>query len=146
MSPQSGWGSAPREFLDNGKTERECVTEIVRQAEEAGYRNLQACIEENTPLHAGDKVYAVCMKKSVVLFQIGSKPLTDGMNILGAHIDSPRMDVKQNPLYEDTAERSEEMYPFPGADGIFPPAGDCNDPYSGCIPVYDQDHASVEFQ
>ena len=93
---------AYREFLDNGKTERECVTEIVRQAEEAGYRNLQACIEENTPLHAGDKVYAVCMKKSVVLFQIGSKPLTDGMNILGAHIDSPRMDVKQNPLYEDT--------------------------------------------
>ena len=77
---------AYREFLDNGKTERECVTEIVRQAEEAGYRNLQACIEENTPLPAGDKVYAVCMKKSVVLFQIGSKPLTDGMNILGAHL------------------------------------------------------------
>ena len=90
-----------RAFLDHGKTERERVKESVRQAEEAGYVSLDTYVKENRALKPGDKVYAVCMKKAIALFQIGTKPLTEGMNILGAHIDSPRLDVKQNPLYED---------------------------------------------
>lgn len=91
-----------RSFLDQGKTERECVTESVRQAEAAGYRDLSGIIQAKEGLKAGDKVYQVCMGKSIALFQIGSEPLERGMRILGAHIDSPRMDIKQNPLYEDT--------------------------------------------
>ena len=89
-----------REFLDNGKTERECVKEIVRQAEDHGYRDLKKIIKNKESLAAGDKVYAVWMNKTVAMFNIGKKKLEKGMNILGAHIDSPRMDVKQNPLYE----------------------------------------------
>ena len=89
-----------REFLDNGKTERECVKEIVRQAEENGYKDLKKIIKNKEKLEAGDKVYAVWMNKTVAMFNIGKKKLEKGMNILGAHIDSPRMDVKQNPLYE----------------------------------------------
>ena len=67
-----------------------------------GYKNLEDCISEGTTLKAGDKVYADCMGKAFVMFQLGKKPLEEGMNILGAHIDSPRIDVKQNPLYEDS--------------------------------------------
>lgn len=91
-----------KEFLDNGKTERECIDEIVTEIEREGYVELEAAIAENRTLKAGDKVYHVHMNKSIAMFQIGEKPLTDGMNILGAHIDSPRIDVKQNPLYEDS--------------------------------------------
>ena len=91
-----------RKFLDTGKTERECVKESIRLAEEAGYKNLHKVIAKGKKLKEGDKVYAVCMKKTLVLFQIGKKPLEEGMAILGAHIDSPRLDIKQNPLYEDT--------------------------------------------
>lgn len=91
-----------RHFLDDGKTERECVSQSVRIAEQAGYRNLADVIEEGGKLTAGDKVYSVNMNKSIALFQIGRQPLEKGMAILGAHIDSPRMDIKQNPLYEDT--------------------------------------------
>lgn len=87
--------------LDEGKTERECVKVTVRMLEERGYKSLGSMIEEGAALKAGDKVYAVCMGKSVVAFHIGSRPLEHGMNILGAHIDSPRIDVKQNPLYEN---------------------------------------------
>ena len=87
--------------LDEGKTERECVKVTVRMLEERGYKSLDSMIEEGAALKAGDKVYAVCMGKSVVAFHIGSRPLEHGMNILGAHIDSPRIDVKQNPLYEN---------------------------------------------
>lgn len=90
-----------RDFLDAGKTERECVKEIVRQAKQAGYKELDEVVANGKPLKAGDLVYAVCMDKAVVMFKIGKKPLEEGMNILGAHIDSPRLDVKQNPLYED---------------------------------------------
>lgn len=88
-------------FLDAGKTERECVVEVIKQAKEAGYVDLEEVKKKNQKLKPGDKVYAVCMKKSVVLFQIGTNPIENGMNILGAHIDSPRLDIKQNPLYED---------------------------------------------
>ncbi len=88
-------------FLDNGKTERECIDFIVNQIEQEGYKELNSIIKNGEALHVGDKIYAVCMNKSIAMFQIGSQPLEEGMNILGAHIDSPRMDVKQNPLYED---------------------------------------------
>ena len=90
-----------REFLSNCKTERESVAEAVRQAEAAGYRDLYEVIKNGGTLAAGDKVYAVNMKKAIVLFNIGEEPLEQGMNILGAHIDTCRLDVKQNPLYED---------------------------------------------
>ncbi len=90
-----------REFLDEGKTERECVDYIVNAVEKKGYRELQDVIKKGEKLSTGDKVYAVCMNKSVVMFRIGKKPMAEGMNILGAHIDSPRLDVKQNPLYEE---------------------------------------------
>ena len=87
--------------MDHGKTERECVRTSVEMAEKAGYISLADCIRENKPLKAGDKVYAVYNDKTMILYHIGEEPLEKGMNILGAHIDSPRMDVKQNPLYED---------------------------------------------
>lgn len=93
---------AYRQFLTVGKTERECVREIRRQAEEAGYESLESVLEAGRKLKKGDKIYAICMNKSVALFHIGKEPLEQGMNILGAHIDSPRLDVKQNPLYEDS--------------------------------------------
>ncbi len=91
-----------RKFLDKGKTERECVKEIIKMAEKAGYKDLNKIISKQKKLEAGDKVYAVNMTKSVALFTIGKSSMEQGMNILGAHIDSPRLDVKQNPLYEDT--------------------------------------------
>lgn len=90
-----------REFLDNGKTERECIDSIVNAAEAAGYAELEALIKEGKALKKGDKVYSVQMNKSIAMFQIGSRPMAEGMNILGAHIDSPRLDIKQNPVYED---------------------------------------------
>ena len=91
-----------RAFLDAGKTERECVTELVRDAEANGYVNLETKLAAGEKIQPGDKVYAVGMKKIMALFHVGQEPLEKGMNILGAHIDSPRLDVKQNPLYEDT--------------------------------------------
>lgn len=91
-----------RAFLDNGKTERECVKETIRQAKEAGYKDLQNIIKNGKKLKAGDRVYCSYMDKSIVLFNIGKEPIEEGMNILGAHIDSPRLDIKQNPLYEET--------------------------------------------
>ena len=90
-----------REFLTTCKTERESVKEAVKQAEAAGYRNLTDIIKSGERLTAGAKVYAVNMEKALVLFNIGTEPLEQGMNILGAHIDTCRLDVKQNPLYED---------------------------------------------
>ena len=91
-----------KDFLGNCKTERECVDRIVNEAEENGYMELSKARREGRSLSAGDRVYSVWMNKSVVLFEIGSEPLENGLNILGAHIDSPRLDVKQNPVYEDS--------------------------------------------
>ncbi len=91
-----------REFLDLGKTERECTDYAVEAAEKAGYRNLKQVVKKGDKLKTGDKVYAVGMGKTIALFNIGEDNIEDGMNILGAHIDSPRLDVKQNPLYEDS--------------------------------------------
>ena len=93
--------SSYKACLDEGKTERECVAVARRMAQEKGFKDLKDVIRSREPLKAGDKVYAVCMDKSILLFHIGRKPLQEGMNILGAHIDSPRIDVKQNPLYEN---------------------------------------------
>ncbi|MBR2644651.1 MAG: aminopeptidase [Clostridia bacterium] len=91
-----------RAFLDAGKTERECVNGAIALAKAAGYRNLKDVIANNESLKAGDRVYADCMGKAIMLFIVGKEPMEKGFNIIGAHIDSPRMDLKQNPLYEDT--------------------------------------------
>lgn len=91
-------------FLDKGKTERECVAEAVRLAEAAGYMPLETALRCRRRMIPGDKIYAVCMNKALALFQLGEEPLENGMNILGAHIDSPRVDVKQNPLYESDGQ------------------------------------------
>lgn len=87
-------------YLDHGKTERECIREAVSMAKAAGYRNLQDIIADGEKIGAGDRVYAVCMDKTIALFQIGDEAIESGIHILGAHVDSPRIDVKQNPVYE----------------------------------------------
>ena len=89
------------DFLNKGKTERECADNVVNIIEAAGYKDMAELMKEGAKLKAGDKVYATNMNKAVVMFMIGKEPIENGMNILGAHIDSPRLDVKQNPLYED---------------------------------------------
>ena len=90
-----------KKFISECKTERECVTESIKLAEAHGYRNLEDVIRNQETLKPGDKVYANNMGKTIALFLIGKEPLEKGMKILGAHIDSPRLDLKQNPLYED---------------------------------------------
>ena len=90
------FGEDYRKFLGITKTEREFVKEAEKLAVKAGFKNLDTV----TKLSAGDKVYAVNRKKNLCLFIIGKKPMTEGLNILGAHIDSPRMDLKQHPIYE----------------------------------------------
>ena len=87
-------------FLSKAKTERLCVSESIKEAEKAGFKDLEKLIKAGKKLKAGDKFYAQYMKKTLLLGIIGKEPLTAGSNILGAHIDSPRLDVKQNPLYE----------------------------------------------
>lgn len=88
------------DFISEGKTERECTDLLVKMAEEHGYRDLNEVIRNNETLDVGSKVYAVNMHKSLVTFNIGEDIVNRGMNVLGAHIDSPRIDLKQNPLYE----------------------------------------------
>lgn len=91
-----------KEYISQGKTERRCVDLAVMEAEKRGFISLEDKIRKDEALKPGDKVYAHCMKKSLLLAVIGQEPIENGMNILGAHIDSPRLDLKQNPLYEDT--------------------------------------------
>ena len=88
------------DFLNHGKTERECAELLVKMAKKNGYRDLEDVIRNNETLKKGDKVYAVNMGKMVMMLNIGNDIVNRGMNILGAHIDSPRLDIKQNPLYE----------------------------------------------
>ena len=83
-------------FLSSSKTERACVKESVELAQKAGFQDIQ----DLQSLKAGNKFYVINKDKNLALFIMGEKPLTDGMRILGAHIDSPRLDLKQNPLYE----------------------------------------------
>ncbi len=90
-----------RSFIDHCKTERECAAELVKTAKAAGYADLEQIVREHRPLKPGDRVFRNWMNKSVVMFVVGKQPLADGMQILGAHIDSPRIDLKQNPLYEE---------------------------------------------
>lgn len=89
-----------RKFISENKTERLCVNEGVRLAKEHGFTDLEDYIKEKRELKPNDKVYVVNRGKNIVLFVMGKKPLDEGMRILGAHIDSPRLDVKQNPVYE----------------------------------------------
>ena len=91
-----------RQFISNCKTERECVTALEKVAKEAGFVDLKEVMDKKLSLKAGDKVYANNMGKGLALFVLGKKDLEEGMNILGAHNDSPRMDLKQNPMYEVT--------------------------------------------
>ena len=91
-----------RQFISENKTERECTRTAIEIAKAHGYRDLNDVIKSGETLKAGDKVYAINLDRACVLFNIGTEPMEYGMNILGAHIDSPRVDVKQNPLYEDS--------------------------------------------
>ena len=90
------------DFISECKTERECVEKIVNDIEKEGYIDINNAIKAGKKLKAGDKVYSVKMNKSIIMMNVGSDKLEDGVNILGAHIDSPRLDVKANPLYEDS--------------------------------------------
>ncbi|BCJ97971.1 aminopeptidase [Anaerocolumna chitinilytica] len=90
-----------KKFITDCKTERECVRESIRQAKDEGFQDLKEYIRTGKKLKAGDKLYISNMEKAIALFVIGSQPLEEGLKILGAHIDSPRMDLKQVPLYED---------------------------------------------
>ena len=89
-----------KQFLTIAKTEREATKEIIKRAEEKGYENLEEYISENKRILPGDKIYVNNKGKAVALFNIGTEPITNGMNILGAHIDSPRIDLKANAIYE----------------------------------------------
>ena len=92
-----------RRFISDCKTERECVDEIKKQALQAGFEDMQEVIASGKKLQPGDRVFADNKGKSMALYIIGRQPMEQGLNILGAHIDSPRLDLKQNPLYEDTS-------------------------------------------
>lgn len=89
-----------RRYISENKTERECVKSSIKLAEKAGYVSLETALVEGRALKAGDKVYAASHNKTLMLVNLGRRPMEQGMNILGAHIDSPRLDLKQNPLYE----------------------------------------------
>ena len=89
-----------RKCLDKGKTERECVRTAITLAKETGYRDMKELMQNGERIKPNDKVYIDYMERALILFHAGSAPIEQGMNILGAHIDSPRIDVKQNPLYE----------------------------------------------
>ncbi len=89
-----------KDFLSTCKTERECINWTIKKAEAFGYKSLKALMEQNATLKPGDKVYSVNMDKSILLFVVGKQPIEKGINIVGAHIDSPRLDLKAKPLYE----------------------------------------------
>ncbi len=91
-----------RRFISDCKTERECAARLYADAKAAGFRDLDELIAAGEPVRAGDRIVACNMGKGLAMFIVGQKPLEAGMNILGAHIDSPRLDLKQVPLYEDT--------------------------------------------
>lgn len=88
------------DFISENKTERECAAAAIAAAEDAGYDSLADCIAAGTPVGPGSKLWACAQGKAVILVYVGAAPISEGMNILGAHIDSPRLDIKQNPLYE----------------------------------------------
>lgn len=89
-----------KQFISENKTERECCASAIEAAEKSGYKPLRELVSIGTKLVPGDKVWADCQGKAVILVHVGEAPLEEGFNILGAHIDSPRLDIKQNPVYE----------------------------------------------
>ncbi|RII35335.1 aminopeptidase [Clostridium chromiireducens] len=91
-----------KDFMSKCKTERECIKEVIRLAKAEGYMDIEEIINENKKLQPGDKVYSNNKGKAIALFIIGNEPMEKGLKILGAHVDSPRLDLKQNPLYEDS--------------------------------------------
>ena len=91
-----------KNYLSVAKTERECIHEAIRLAEEKGYKNLNDLIKNNETLKPGDKVYVNNKDKTLALYLIGKDSIENGMRIIGSHVDSPRLDLKQNPLYEDS--------------------------------------------
>ena len=95
-----GLASRYIDYISNNKTERRCFAAAVKQAEAAGYESLENVVREGRTLEAGSKVWAGVHGKSLILAHIGTEPLEAGLNILGAHIDSPRLDLRPNPLYE----------------------------------------------
>ncbi|MEF9961538.1 MAG: aminopeptidase [Erysipelotrichaceae bacterium] len=101
MKEVFAFGDQYKEFISTCKSERECIDETIRIAEANGYIDLDQVMSEKRVLKAGDKVYANNMGKTIALFLIGEQPIENGMKILGAHVDSPRLDIKQNPLYEE---------------------------------------------
>lgn len=102
QKPVLDFAEGYKKFLSENKTERECTEFFIKEAKAAGFKDLNALVKQGKKLKAGDKIYADNYGKAVALFVVGKEPLENGMNILGAHIDSPRMDIKQNPLYEDS--------------------------------------------
>lgn len=101
-------------FLSKCKTERECAAQILQDVQARGYRTLEEVRKGKEPLSAGDKVCVSLMGKTLALFHIGKRPMEEGMNILGAHIDSPRLDLKQHPLYEDGGQAMLETHYYGG--------------------------------
>jgi len=94
-------GERYKEYLTYGKTERECVDKTIEIVEAQGYVNLDDVIAAGKAVQPGDKLYATCYGRAIALFHMGKQPLEKGMNIVGSHVDSPRIDLKQNPFYED---------------------------------------------
>lgn len=90
-----------KDFISNCKTERECIDFFTNLAQKNGFINLEKALAENTKLKQGDKVYSVNMGKAMLLMVIGSEPMVKGLNIIGSHIDSPRLDLKATPVYEN---------------------------------------------
>ncbi len=90
-----------RDFLDAGKTERECASIAYEAARAKGFEPLEVAVAAGRPPRPGDRLMTRCMDKALVLFLIGRQNIQEGMNLIGAHIDSPRLDVKQNPYEEE---------------------------------------------
>lgn len=101
-------------YMSICKTERECVLTSINMAEALGYRNLEDVIKNNERLKSGDKVYCNNKDKALALFLIGKEPIEKGLRIIGSHVDSPRLDLKQNPLYEDTGLAMMETHYYGG--------------------------------
>lgn len=100
------------------KTERECVLTSVDMAIALGYRDLEEVIENGETLKVGDKIFINNKDKALALFLIGEEPIEKGMRIIGSHVDSPRLDLKQNPLYEDSNLAMMETHYYGGSKKI----------------------------
>jgi len=117
MTALTNVGERYKAFLDAGKTERECVKECIRLAKLKGYTDLREKIASGEKLAAGDKVYLDQMGKSIMLFIIGKAPVSQGINVLGAHVDSPRLDLKQNPVFEEAGMAYLDTHYYGGIKG-----------------------------